>query len=350
MPAFVLGNAIAGVIMRHTRSAMLQALQSDYVRTARAKGLAERVVVLKHAMRNALTPVITWARWSSDPALGAVLTEQIFTIPGFGKLIVDAVFNRDYAVVQGVVLVTATTYIALNLLADVGYILVNPSCVHDGFATAAPALPSDSDRTESPGRRAWRRLLRRRGAVAGLAVIAIIAAAAILAPLISPYDPTQQSWSAVRKAPSAAHWFGTDEVGRDLLARIIYGARASLSAGVISVAIAIAVGVPLGLLAGYAGGLVDGLLSRITDAMLACPFLILAIALAAFLGPSLSNAMIAIGVTATPLFVRLTRGQVLSVKSEDFVEAARAVGNPHWRIAARHILPNVCRRCSCRRR
>jgi peptide/nickel transport system permease protein len=127
MPAFVLGNAIAGVIMRHTRSAMLQALQSDYVRTARAKGLEERAVVLKHAMRNALTPVITLGALEFGTLLsGAVLTEQIFTIPGFGKLIVDAVFNRDYAVVQGVVLVTATTYITLNLLADVGYILVNP--------------------------------------------------------------------------------------------------------------------------------------------------------------------------------------------------------------------------------
>ena len=127
MPAFVLGNAIAGVLMRHTRGAMLQALASDYVRTARAKGLYERVVVIKHAMRNALTPVITLGALEFGTLLsGAVLTEQIFTIPGFGKLIVDAVFNRDYAVVQGVVLVTATTYILLNLMADLGYILVNP--------------------------------------------------------------------------------------------------------------------------------------------------------------------------------------------------------------------------------
>jgi peptide/nickel transport system permease protein len=127
MPAFVLGNAIAAVLMRHTRSAMLQALASDYVRTARAKGLFERTVVLKHAMRNALTPVITLGALELGTLLsGAVLTEQIFTIPGFGKLIVDAVFNRDYAVVQGVVLVTATIYITLNLLADIAYVLVNP--------------------------------------------------------------------------------------------------------------------------------------------------------------------------------------------------------------------------------
>jgi peptide/nickel transport system permease protein len=127
MPAFVLGNAIAAVLMRHTRSAMLQVLSADYVRTARAKGLLEHVVVLKHALRNALIPIITLGALEFGTLLsGAVLTEQVFTIPGFGKLIVDAVFNRDYAVVQGVVLFTATAYITLNLLADLAYFLVNP--------------------------------------------------------------------------------------------------------------------------------------------------------------------------------------------------------------------------------
>jgi peptide/nickel transport system permease protein len=127
MPAFVLGSGIAAVLMRHMRSAMLQAMSADYVRTARAKGLYERAVVLRHALRNALTPVITLGALEFGTLLsGAVLTEQVFSIPGFGKLIVDAVFNRDYAVVQGVVLVTATVYIVLNLLADVAYVLVNP--------------------------------------------------------------------------------------------------------------------------------------------------------------------------------------------------------------------------------
>jgi peptide/nickel transport system permease protein len=200
---------------------------------------------------------------------------------------------------------------------------------------------TDDDSAETPTARAMRRLLRRKGAVFGLFVVALLVALALLAPLISPYDPSLQTWSAVRKAPSALHWFGTDDVGRDVLARVIYGARASLMAGIISVAIAIALGVPAGLIAGYVGGFVDALFGRITDAMLACPFLILAIALAAFLGPSLGNAMIAIGITTTPIFVRLTRAQVMAVKVEDYVEAARAVGNPHWRIALVHILPNI---------
>jgi len=127
MPAFVLGNAISAVIMRHTRSAMLQAMRSDYVRTARAKGLSEWRVILRHALPNALQPVITLGALEFGGLLsGAVLTEQIFTIPGFGKLIVDAVFSRDYAVVQGVVLVTATFYTLLNLAADLLYAVVNP--------------------------------------------------------------------------------------------------------------------------------------------------------------------------------------------------------------------------------
>jgi peptide/nickel transport system permease protein len=208
-------------------------------------------------------------------------------------------------------------------------------------ALSLAAATSMDETLESPGRRALRRLLKRKGAVAGLIVIATFILAALLAPLVAPYDPIATSWTLVRKPPSALHWFGTDELGRDVLARVIFGARGSLLAGLISVGIAMSVGVPLGLLAGYRGGFIDALIGRITDAMLACPFLILAIALAAFLGPSLGNAMIAIGVSATPVFVRLTRGLVMSVKVEDYVEAARAMGNPNWRIALVHILPNI---------
>ncbi len=209
-------------------------------------------------------------------------------------------------------------------------------------ATLAPPMVLAADATvESPARRALRRLVRRRGAMVGLAVLAAFVLLAVVAPWVTPYDPTAQSWMAVRKAPSGLHWFGTDEVGRDVLTRVVFGARASLMAGVISISIALTIGVPLGLAAGYVGGFLDALISRLADAMLACPFLILAIALAAFLGPSLGNAMIAIGITATPIFVRLTRGQVMAVKVEDYVEAARAVGNPRWRIALVHILPNI---------
>jgi peptide/nickel transport system permease protein len=207
-------------------------------------------------------------------------------------------------------------------------------------ATFNPALAT-AEAIETPLQRAWRRLIARKGAVLGLIVIALFIAMALLAPLISPYDPTAQSYTLIRRPPSFAHWLGTDELGRDLLARVIYGARASLLAGVVSVSIALCIGVPIGLAAGYLGGFTDSLLSRITDAMLACPYLIFAIALAFLLGPNLTNAMIAIGIATTPIYIRLTRGLVMSVKVEDYVEAARAIGNPRWRIALRHILPNI---------
>lgn len=213
--------------------------------------------------------------------------------------------------------------------------------VDTAFMSSPVEAPAEDEHTESPTARALRRLLRRKSAILGLIVIAAFVALAVFAPLISPYDPSAQSWSAVRKAPSAMHWFGTDDVGRDVLTRVIYGTRASLLAGAISISIALAIGVPIGIIAGYLGGFIDALIGRITDAWLACPYLILAIALAAFLGPSLGNAMIAIGITTTPIFVRLTRGQVMVVKVEDYVEAARAIGNPRWRIAFFHILPNI---------
>jgi peptide/nickel transport system permease protein len=196
-------------------------------------------------------------------------------------------------------------------------------------------------REAGPWRRAWRRLRRRHGALVGLAVVVLFIVLALFAPWIAPQDPVAASWAAIRKAPSAQYWLGTDEIGRDVLSRVIWGTRASLLAGVVSVSISLLIGVPLGMAAGFLGGAVDAVISRITDAFLACPFLILAIALAAFLGPSLTNAMIAIGVSAAPIFVRLARGQVLSVKVEDYVEAARAVGNSPLRIALRHILPNI---------
>ncbi|MFK4770795.1 ABC transporter permease [Rhizobium sp. ZW T2_16] len=189
--------------------------------------------------------------------------------------------------------------------------------------------------------RAWKKMKRNRSALAGLIIVLFFAILAIAAPILPIADPIATSWGAIRKAPSVAHWLGTDDLGRDILSRMIYGAQASLMAGVVSVLIAVVIGVPFGLLAGYFGGWVDMVISRVTEALLAMPFLIMAIALAAFLGPSLTNAMIAIGLSAMPIFVRLTRGQVLAVKTEDYVEGARSIGLNHFDIMTRYILPNV---------
>ena len=186
-----------------------------------------------------------------------------------------------------------------------------------------------------------RRAFANREVAIGGAIVLLFVLVAVLAPLLAPYDPLQANFLAIRKPPSWAHPFGTDDVGRDVLARVIYGARTSLLAGVVSVSIAVAIGVLFGLAAGYIGGVFDLLAMRLIDAMLAIPSLVLAIALAAFLGPNLTNAMIAIGITATPAFVRLTRAQVMAVKVETYVEAAVSVGDTHLQLLIRHILPNA---------
>ncbi len=193
----------------------------------------------------------------------------------------------------------------------------------------------------SPFRLGLRRFRRHPTGMLGFLLVAAFIVIALAAPVLAPYSPIETSWAAIRKAPSLAHWMGTDEIGRDELSRVMWGARASLAAGVVSVFIAGAIGVPAGLIAGFAGGWVDGVLSRIVDAMLAIPFLILAIALAAFLGPDLRNAMIAIGISTAPVFMRVARAATLDTMTLDFIEAARAVGNPPWRIALRHIVPNI---------
>lgn len=201
--------------------------------------------------------------------------------------------------------------------------------------TSTPAL------IRRPRSRAWGKLLRHRSAMFGGALVMVFVLLAIAAPILPIPDPAATDWGAIRLAPSAAHPFGTDEIGRDILSRMIWGARASLMAGVVSVGIAILIGVPLGILAGYFGGWTDAIISRCTEALLAIPFLILAIALAAFLGPSLTNAMIAIGIAAAPVFIRLTRGQAINVAAEDYVESAHAIGLPTPLILTRYIFPNV---------
>ena len=207
------------------------------------------------------------------------------------------------------------------------------SAIAEDQLAAAPA--------QHGGSRPWRKLRANRSALFGFCIVVFFVVIALLAPILPIDDPIATSWSAVRKAPTLAHPMGTDEIGRDIFSRMIWGARASLIAGVISVLLAVALGVPFGLVAGYFGGWLDQVISRATDALLAMPFLILAVALAAFLGPSLTNAMIAIGLSAMPIFIRLTRGQVLSVKTEDYVEGARAVGLNDFSILLRYILPNV---------
>lgn len=191
-------------------------------------------------------------------------------------------------------------------------------------------------------RRAIRQFVRRPLALAGLVIVAGVLLVALLAPWLAPHDPTKPDFMAILQAPDGKYLLGTDEVGRDLLSRLIYGARASIRAGLIAVAIAIAIGVPIGLLSGYLRGWVDQLVfMRLTDAMIAFPTIVLALALAAALGGNLTTAMLAIGIGSAPAFIRLARAQAMSLREQEFVEAARALGNRPLLVMLRHVFPNM---------
>jgi peptide/nickel transport system permease protein len=207
-------------------------------------------------------------------------------------------------------------------------------------AAAGPAAPP-VDGAARRGVTRWRRLARRPPALIGFVVVLLFVALALGAPWLAPADPTQANWRKVRKAPTWEHPFGTDDLGRDTLSRVIWGTRISMRAGVLSILFAMALGVPAGLVAGYYRGAIDQVLMRVTDAWLSFPFLILAIGLVTILGPSLTNATLAIGLGATPTFIRLTRGLVLATREEDYVQGARAVGAGDLRVMARYILPNI---------
>jgi peptide/nickel transport system permease protein len=190
-------------------------------------------------------------------------------------------------------------------------------------------------------RRALRRLGRRPMAVAGLTVATVFVIAAVFAPLVAPYDPATTNFSHVLEGPSGSHIMGTDDLGRDVFSRIVFGARASLEAGVLATLLALVVGVPLGLVAGYYRGWWDPVISRITDVVLAFPFVIIAVGMAAIFGPSLRNVVVAAGVTALPWIVRVTRGEALALREQEFVRAAVANGARDGTILARHLLPNM---------
>ncbi|MBT6276894.1 MAG: ABC transporter permease, partial [Chromatiales bacterium] len=193
----------------------------------------------------------------------------------------------------------------------------------------------------SPAGDALRMLLRHRLAMVGAVLIALEVGLAVLAPWIAPHDPSRMDYRALLSGPTLDHPLGTDELGRDLFSRTVYGAQLSLKVGVVAVLLAVSLGVPLGLISGYLGGMVDEMIMRIVDAVMALPALVLALTISAVLGSGIWNATVAIAIVAAPTYTRLVRGQVLSVKENDYVLAAQSIGAPTWLILLRHILPNA---------
>lgn len=212
-----------------------------------------------------------------------------------------------------------------------------PPAILSVGASATPSAAAGGD----PWAQRWRLFRRSRLALPGLAIFGLFVLAGVLAPWLAPFDPNETDLANVMASPSAAHWFGTDELGRDILSRILHGTRLSLIEGLFSVALAMLVGVPIGLLSGYVGGWIDGLVMRVIDVLMAFPGVLLAIVIISILGPSLVNAILAVAIYTVPIFARLTRASTLALRQELYIEACRAIGMSHLRIIGRHVLPNI---------
>lgn len=202
---------------------------------------------------------------------------------------------------------------------------------------SAEALP----RTTTTRSRTWKAFRRNRPAMIGAGVLALLLLVSLLAPMLSPYNPEDQELAQALNGPEPGHPFGTDHLGRDILTRILFGGRISLFIGAMAVALGLAIGVPLGLISGYFGGWIDILIQRVADILLAFPAILLALSLVAVLGVGLQNVIIAVGISVVPIFMRLSRGSVLTIREQSYVEAARVLGGSNWLIIRQHVLPNA---------
>ena len=335
LPAVALAVVQAAILARIVRSAVLDVLREDFVRTARAKGQSPRGVLWGHVLRNAMVPVLTvMGLQFANLLTGTVVIEQVFALPGLGRLVFQAIANRD--------------------------LLGRPQRRHaargDGRRhqlrgrralrrhRPAPARAGADDVSAAargePGRRAaagWHRA----GLRVGATIVASVVGLALLSYVWTPHPATELDIPHKLQAPSASHWLGTDSLGRDIVSLLIVGSRVSIAVGLIAVGIGIAFGVALGLLAAVRRGWVEEVVMRLADFTFAFPALLSAIMLTAIYGPGLVTSIVAIGIFNVPVFARITRASALVVRSREFVTAARALGKGEWRITFEHVLPNI---------
>ena len=337
LPAVTLALPSVAMVARMTRSSVLDVLREDYVRTARAKGVAERLVVSKHALRNAAIPILTLLGLQAGQLMGgAVLTETVFAWPGLGRLIVKAIFARDYCWCRGgagsraLVLSTARWTRVRRLIR---------AC------RAACGWPSPRGRGTPPPRPSrHRRLGPGRVPAESPRVTGWPSCPRLIAPgraVDRELRSAKQSLIEKRAKPGGKFLLGADEFGRDILSRVIYGSRVALIVSVLSVAVALSLGLTLGCLAGFLGGWTDVLVMRATEVLLAFPYLLLAIAVVAALGPGVFNTTLAVGIWGAPTVIRVVRGAVLVARETEYVSAARALGATALRVLTRHVLRNV---------
>jgi len=418
LPAITLGTALAAMLTRMIRSSLLEVIQSPYITTAYSKGLSSSKVILKHALRNALIPVVTILGLQFGSLLGgSIITETIFSWPGIGRELIQAIQGRDYPVVQGCVLLISFLYVFVNLVTDLAYSILDPRIqmsIQKSSKPAKPIFPLSWIRrfpvnlivilccilfawlVSSVGSgiagitsrcwsvlgnafnnliienvyfiriigyalktalilsipmiliiwrkrdpRSWKSFIKQRSAFAGLIITVLFLVMGFAGPLLTPCDPLEQDLDHRLEAPGHNHWLGTDDMGRDLLSRILDGSKISVRVGLTVTLVSAVFGTLIGMIAGLSGGWIEELIMRIVDVLLAFPGILLAIALVAVLGPDIDNVILALCLLGWVSFARLARGQVLSVIVEDYVVAAKSLGASSTRLILKHLLPNI---------
>ncbi len=356
MPAAILGLAAAGPLTRYVRGSLIDELSADYVRTAEAKGAAPVRVVSRHALRNSLIPLITIIMINIPQMLaGAVVLEQVFAWPGMGQLAVRAVNTQDYPVIVGFALYVGGAGARLQparrhrlrrrrpesegLMSDLRPSLDTPDVAAAEQVVSAEATGGPRSRRRSPKAMAVRRFRRNKVAVGGAVFLVLLLIVALLAPLLAGTSPYSVDLGAIRQAPSAEHWLGTDASGRDVFARLVYAARVSLLVGVAAALLAVVVGTLVGAVAGLFGGWIDTVLMRTADMMLSFPNIVVVIVLAGLLGPSIPILVIAIAAAEWPTAARLVRGVTLAVREREYLHAARVAGASRGWMLRKHIVP-----------
>ena len=351
LPAIALGWNSAGSIARLTRSTLVEVLQEDYIDTAKAKGLGRGGVIILHGLRNAMLPVITMMALQISSLLsGAVISETIFSINGIGRLAVDAISRRDIPLLQGTVLFTTVIVIVGNLIADCLYTVLDPRNQKGGVSmkkrehlentAEQEALAAQLGESDTFIDKMKRMAADNKLAVFSAFVILFFLLLAVCAPLLTPYSFEDQDLLSRLSAPSAKHLLGTDELGRDVLTRLLYGARVSLAVGIIPTIASMVIGVLLGMISGYVGGIVDAVIMRLADVVLSFPSLLLAMVIMYTLGDGITSIFIALAITSWAGVARVIRSETLTLRETEYVEAARSMGVKDFTIILRHVFPN----------
>lgn len=338
LPALTLALVYLAQYSRLSRSSMLDVLGADYIRTARAKGLAEHVVLYRHALRNALLPVVTMLGLQFGNVMaGAIIVETVFNWPGLGRLAFDSVLRRDYPTILGVLLFSSIVVVVMNLVTDLCYRLIDPASrrpetmnaiTPPSVSVPSVAAPQAAAHAEHPAREALRMFLRNPSAIAGMAMLLIVLLVAIAGPWIWPADPFEIRTMPLSPPFSEEAWLGSDQLGRDVLTGIIHGGRATLMVGAFAALLSVCIGVTLGAMAGYYGGRVDALLMRVTEFFQVLPALLFAMVVVTLFSPSLVTVTLAIGSVSWPATARLTRAEFMRIRQLEFVRAESAIGAP----------------------